>query len=257
MSIIKKPIPTDNPSGALIGFNNLLVDVDSGNNVGSEKALTPNTYERFVDSGGFYENRFTLAASADINFVAIAAHTLVGEPLSIQTAQTAGGALTDLIGFTPVDNSPIMLIFDTINVREIALVGNTSGTTELGVISAGTALQMPRNIYGGHTPIDLSSKTEYQSVRSESGQFLGKTIIRKGSEADYNWQFLDDQFIRDEFKPFIESAKTLPFFIKYRPDFYPETVAYGEVNDDIIPVNMGGGHRRMSVSFNLEAHADI
>lgn len=253
MPIITKPIPTDNPSGALIGFNNLLVSASS---FGTEVMLTPNTYERFV-SGGVIEARFAMLALTNINFVGIAAHTLAGQTITIQTAQTVDGSLTDLIRFTVPDNSPIMLTFDTVNVREIALVSSLVGIVEIGVIYAGTTLQMPRNIYGGHSPITLSPKTEYQSSESESGQFIGENIIRKGLQTSFDWQFLDDEFIRGEFKDFVESARTKPFFIKWRPDFYFEEVAYCKVREDITPVNMGGGIRSMRVGFNAKAHADL
>jgi len=68
---------------------------------------------------------------------------------------------------------------------------------------------------------------------------------------------LDDQFYRDEFQLFVDSARTTPFFMKWRPDFYTEEVVYGRVREDIAPVNMGGGSRLMSVGFTIRGHADL
>lgn len=254
MPIIAKPIPTDNPSGALIGFNNLLT---ASTTSAAEKALTPNTYERFRPSSGALTVKFQMSADADVDFIGIAAHALSGESVLVQTATTIGGALTDVEEITFPDNAPIMLTFDARTIREVALISTLSAASEIGVVSAGKALQMPTNIYGGHSPITLSPVTEYQSTESESGQFLGETIIRKGLATSFSWQFLDDQFIRNEFKPFVDSARTLPFLIKWRPDFYSNEVAYCKVREDIKPVNMGGGIRLMRVSFNSKAHADL
>jgi len=53
------------------------------------------------------------------------------------------------------------------------------------------------------------------------------------------------------------AAKTTPFFIKWRPDYYSEAVVFGQTTGDIIPQNMGGGNRLMSVSFNIRGHDDI
>jgi hypothetical protein len=254
MPIIAKPIPTDNPSGSLIGFNNLLTASTTSD---AEKALTPNTYERFEPASGALTVKFQMSAAADVDFIAIAAHALIGESVLVQTAATIGGALTDVDEIAFTDNAPVMLNFDTRNIEEIALVSTLIADSEIGVVSAGKALQMPRNIYGGHSPITLSQKTEYNAVRSESGQILGKTIIRKGLETAFSWQFLDDAFYRNEFQAFVESARQLPFFLKWRPDFYSTEVVYGETNQDIQPANMGGGHRLMSVDFTIRGHADL
>ena len=254
MAIITKAEPADNPSGALIGYSNLLTASTTSE---AEKALTPNTYERYRPSSGALTVKFQLSADASVDFIGIAAHALSGETVTVSTAATIGGALTtvEVVAFT--DNNPIMLSFDARTIREVALEVTLSSSSEIGVIYAGVALQMPRNIYGGHSPITLSPATEYQSTESESGQFLGETIIRKGLQTSFSWQLLDDQFIRTSFTPFTISARTKPFFIKWRPDFYSDEVAYCKVRQDITPVNMGGGHRLMSVSFNAKGHADL
>jgi len=254
MPIIAKSIPISNPSGAQIGFNNLLADSTTD---AAKVALIPNTWERFRPSSGSLTVKFQTGADESVNFIGIAAHALAGETVLIQTAETVGGALTDVESITFADNGPVMVTFDARTIREVALVSTLISSTEIGVVSAGTFLEMPTNIYGGHSPITLSPVTEYQSNESESGQFLGENIIRKGLATSVSWQFLDDQFYRDEFKVFVDSARTLPFFLKWRPDFYSDEVAYGKVREDITPVNMGGGHRLMSVSFNIKAHADL
>ena len=254
MAIITKVDPVDNPSGALIGYANLLT---ASTTSAAEKALTPNTYERYEPSSGALTVKFQMSADAEVNFIGIAAHTLSGESVAISTAETVGGALTAVEEVAFTNNKPIMLTFETRTIREVALVVTLSAASEIGVISAGKSLQMPRDIYGGHSPINLSQNTTYNAVQSESGQILGKTIIRKGSSTSFSWRLLDDQFYRDSFQPFVESARTLPFFIKWRPDFYPTEVAYGEVNQDIQPSNSGGGTRHMTVGFSMTAHSDL
>ena len=251
------PIPTDNPSGSLILYENLIVAAAAG----SEKAITPNTYERWVDAVGNMQSTFQLATPTIIDTVAIAAHNLGTKAvtITIEVAPTVAGAFVEVGSIAPTDNNPIMFRFDPTLVADVRFTGTViSGNTdkELGVISAGIALQMPRDIYGGHSPITLSTRTEFRAAKSESGQILGKDIIRKGLKTSYKWRFLDDQFIRNEFKAFKDSAITTPFFIQWRPDYYSNEAAYGEVNQDIHPTNSGGGIRLMDVGFTLEAHAE-
>lgn len=252
--IIAKPIPTDNPRGAIIGYSNLLTASTTSD---AEKALIPNTYERWRPSSGAVTVKFQMSAAAEIDFIGIAAHALSGESFVLQTAETIGGAVTDVEAFAPSNNSALMTNFEPRTVQEVIFTSTLSAANEIGVIYAGKALQMERNIYGGHSPIALSQKTEYQSAESESGQFLGETIIKKGLATSFSWQLLDDKFYRDEFQLFVDSARELPFFIKWRPDFYSDEVAYGKIRENIRPVNMGGGIRLMSVSFNIKAHADL
>jgi len=258
MSIVTKAEPADNPSGALILYDNLLVDAPTF----AINALTPNTYERWVDSAGNMLQTFQLATPTIIDTICIGAHNMGTKSVTvtISVAPTIAGSFTEIGTVVPVDDKPIMFNFDPTLVADVKFLGTViSGDTdkEVGIMYAGNSLQMPRNIYGGHSPMALSQVTEYQATMSESGQFLGKNIIRKGLETSFNWQFLDDQFYRDSFQPFVESARTLPFFIKWRPDFYSEEIAFGEVNQDITPSNMGGGHRLMSVGFTMTAHSDL
>lgn len=252
--IIPKPIPIDNPKGTIIGYSNLLT---ASTTTDAEKALLPNTYERWRPSGGAVTVKFQMTAAAEIDFIGIAAHALAGETFVLQTAETIGGAVTDVEAFSPADNSALMTTFEPRTVQEVIFTASLSGFNEIGVIYAGKALQMERNIYGGHSPIALSQKTTYRSPQTETGQFLSKNIIRKGLGSLFAWQFLDPDWYRENFQPFVESARTKPFFIQWRPDLYGDEVAYAETTDDITPVNMGGGSQLMSVSINVRAQADL
>jgi len=259
MPIVTKPIATGNPGGALIGFNNVLLTATiSSGTTNPSKALTPNTWERWRPTAANLTAKFQMGdVDTDINYIAIAAHNLIGETILVSTAATEGGALTDVESITFTNNDPIMLNFDARTVREVAIQATYTVAKEIGVVYAGKTLDMPRAIYGGHSPITLSASTDYQSVESETGQFLGRNIIRKGLETEYSWRFLDPDFYREEFMPFVISARTIPFFIKWRPDFFSDEVAYGWAMGDITPVNMGGGHTLMSVSFSMRGHSDI
>ena len=241
---------------ALIGYSNLLTG-----STAAPLALTANTYERYEPASGAVVAKFDLDALSPINYIAIAAHNIgtqdSGTEILFQYATSIGGALTDIESITPTDNGAIMINFDSIDVAQIAITTNaTTSGLEIGVVYAGVTLQMQQPIYGGHTPIDLSAVVTYQSTMSDSGQFLGRNVIRKGLETTFNWQHLEDDWIRSTFKPFIISAQTLPFFIKWRPDYY-DTTAFGYTTGDIKPSNMGGGSRLMSVSMNMRAHADV
>ena len=252
-----QPIASFDKGSAIIGYANLLTAATiSAGTTDPSKALTPNTYDRWRPTAALLTAKFQLASAADVDYIAIAAHGLSGETILLQTAATAGGALTDVESVTFANNDPIMITFDSRNIEEIAIVATYTAVTEIGVVYAGEYLQMPRAIYGGHSPIALSSKTDYLANISESGNFLGRNVNRLGLETPFNWQNLDDEWIRNTFLTFVESARTLPFFIKWRPDFYKDEVAFGYTTNNVRISNQGGGVRLMSASFNMKAHRD-
>ena len=257
--ITANPLPTSNPSGSLIGYNNLLTDSSTAaaGDIIPKSALTPNTFERYTPASGALTVKYNMGAVSDVNYIGIAAHALSGETLVIKTAPTTGsGTLTDVATISPSDNSPIFIAFDTRNCQEVVITSTLSAATEIGVIYMGMSMQMPTNLYGGHKPIALNANTKYQTSKSESGNVLGVNIIRKGLESSFSWKYLDDEWIRDTYVDFMDAARTTPIFLQWRPDFYSES-AFGMVDGDISPSNMGSGHRLMQVSFKMSAHSDI
>lgn len=256
--IAVKPLSAPFPfTHARIGYQNILASVDI---TGAQPALIPNTFERWIDSTGQMVARFQTGAVVGIDFVAIGAHNLnsIGASVSISISPTVNGVFTEVAYITPVNNNAIMVFFDetvTADVK-IEVFGEGAVAREIGYVSAGKAMVMPRPIYGGHTPIVLTPETTYQQNTSSSGQFLGRNIIRKGISTNFEWNHLQPDFIRGEFQTFVQSAKTTPFFIAWRPSEYPQDVALVHTVNDIHPENMGGGHRFMMVSFQVAGHAD-
>jgi hypothetical protein len=96
--------------------------------------------------------------------------------------------------------------------------------------------------------------TEYRNSASDTGNFLGRKIRRKGQQTSFSWQNLTDDWMRSTFKPFINHAKTKPFFIQWRPDYFTDEVGFGFSTGDIIPTNQGGTTRMMSVGLEMRAH---
>jgi len=261
MSISLISTPTENPSGALIGYTNLLTSATvspaaTDSTEDASNALTVDTWKRWRPPASTVTAKFQLTSAADVDYIAIAAHNLVGETILIQTAVTAGGALVDVESITPTDNSAIMITFDARNIEEIALVATYSAVNEIGVVYAGELMRMPRAVYGGHSPQSLTQDTKYHSVMSESGQFLGRTITQKGTKGSFSWEFLEDDWYRSTFQPFVLAIRTLPFFITWRPDYYSNETEFVHSVSNVVPSNMGGGHRLMSVSLKLKGHGE-
>ena len=258
MSITPIIEPTTSLKNARIGYKNLLTSTSSST---TDVLLIPNTWERVVTGSGPSTIKLQLSTATEIDFVALGAHNLGtssgGETIDVSYATTIGGSLISLVTWAPSDDSAIMSLITPVVAAEIILTFAVAGGLELGVVYAGKALEMPHGIYGGHAPILLRGKTKYQSTMSASGQFLGRNIIRQGIETNYAWRHLDPDWYRSTFNTFVQSARLTPFFLKWRPDTYPDEVAFGHTTADIKPNNMTGGSRLIDVSFNMLGHSDI
>ncbi|MDR2099264.1 MAG: hypothetical protein LBP40_00360 [Campylobacteraceae bacterium] len=192
----------------------------------------------------------TFNDNEDIDYFAIANHTLIGCMVTLQQ----GDNWTE-IGHTEVitDRRPIIFKFNSITTNKVRIVitGVPLGEVLVGVVFCGKTLFMQRELYGGHSPITMSRSTVKRTNESERGQWLGTTIIRQGLETGYSWNNLEADWVRENFEPFILHARNKPFFIAWRPLTYPNELAYVYAPKDIQPSNSGKANF-MSVSMNVK-----
>lgn len=228
---------------ARILYDNKLSDAS-----GNALTLSPNTYERA--SGTSFT--FTMPSNRAIDSIGVLGN-LSGVGVTVQYSTSTGGSFVTVASETPANDRPLLVLFDEVSARRVRVT--LSSSRQITHVSAGIALQMQRPIFGGHNPITMSRQTEYQSRRSESGNFVSRNIIREGLNGQYEWSNLTDDWVREYFDPLILSARKLPFFIAWRPEDYPDEVAYAWTTGDISPSNIGT-RNLMSVSMDVQAYGD-
>jgi hypothetical protein len=211
----------------------------------------------------------TFSKAETIDYVAIAAHTLNGNTLTLQgysankwqellqiTTQFNpdlfipfyGVTVTDINTLAPSDTRPIIFAFEPLVCSKIRIQITGGNLPFIGVIFAGKSLKI-HEIYGGVTPITMNRTTVKRTNESERGQWLGTTIIRTGLEGDFNFHYLEADWVRTNLDPFILHARTKPFFIAWRPKTFPLETAYVYSPKDIAPENMGKAN---FMSFSLK-----
>jgi len=256
MTIIARPLESEEPFSeinAFIAFQQALVSAQAA----VLPTLTPDTHNRWTFTGSVTAIYTVSGDDAPVNYIAIAAHNLIGSEVQFSIKPT-GGALTTIGFLVPSSNAAIIIRFPEQRVDEVRVSVEAGGITrEIGVVFAGVGFQMQRPLYGGHSPINLSANTAYQTVMSETGQFLGRNIIRQGIETSFAWKNLTQDWYRENFQPFVDAARTRPFFIQWRPEDHPLEVAYGHTTKDIKPTNQAGGVKIMEVEISVRAHSDI
>jgi hypothetical protein len=213
------------------------------------------TYERYRPSTSVLATITVDAGSpVEVDYVGIAAHTLQGKSFLLRSSN-------DNVSFTGQilvqvdsdDSSDIMALIEPVTARYWQIQFLYSISPFIGALFVGKSLGMQRQIYGGHTPITLSRSTTILPNVSDTGQWVGRSIIRSGYSSRYEWRHLKPDWYRANFDPFVEHARRNPFFIAWRPQEYPAEVVYGWTPGDIVPVNMVQ-RDFMSVGLDVEGY---
>lgn len=182
----------------------------------------------------------------EVDYVGIAAHNLGTIGATVKPQYSTGGSpewedATD--EHMPADNRPIMFLFEEQFASKFRIYIEVDGSPAempfVGVVYIGKALAMQRAIYGGHSPVTLSRETTIRPTVSERGQWLGRSIIRGGFVGSWTWRHLNADWYREHFDRFVKAARERPFFIAWRPETFPNEVAYCWTQKDIVPSNMG------------------
>jgi hypothetical protein len=236
-----------------IGIDNIL---SSANCTGSavsgfplSNAFIEQTYEFFKPSGTDSTVLIDLGSAQDVNYFGLVGRNMGSVRLESSTDNTTFATVLDV---NDGANVITMGLFDTVNARyfKFTFFGSTQ---EIVKLNMGVTLDMPRPIYGGHTPINLNRATEYRNNVSEGGQFIGRTLKRSGFKGSFSWSNITAAWIRSYFEDFIFKARTENFFIAWRPATFPAEVGYCQTSSDISPTNQGV-RDLMSVSITAQGY---
>jgi hypothetical protein len=260
MSIHASPALTDD--AARIGYRSILTAANLFGTAGTTgfplaAIVNPATYERYTPSAMPATINCDAGAAVAVDYVAIAAHNLGTKAATVYLeSSTDNVAWTTRLTMTPTDDTTIIGLIASVSARywRLRITGATAPT--IGVVYLGQVLTMPRNIYGGHTPITLARVTAVRPTLSETGQWLGATQERKGFATSFTWKNLTAAWYRDNFDPFVATnPRARPFFIAWRPKTFPAEAAYCWATDDIKPSNTGTKDF-MEVGMSVEGFSD-
>lgn len=236
----------------------VVVTATAANGFAFDGPLRPDTYERWKPTAVPANWQIDALAAQDVDYVGIAAHTLGTSGCEFIMQYSSDAVTWTDFGESMIvaNNAPVMILADEVSARYWRLRILSGAAPEVGVVYIGKALALQRRIYGGHTPITLSRETMIRPQKSEGGQFLAKTIIRRGVKTSASILHITPDWYRDNFDPFVLSARQYPYFWAWYPSRFPKEVGYVWTGDDIAPSNMGTGKGWMQVDWNMEGFAD-
>lgn len=240
---------------ARIGYDNTLINGSAAavsDNVGAANMLTPSTYDKWRPTS---DGLALLTGNSQLcDYVGIAAHNLGSDGVTLTVKVSNGGGFTTVYNQPVPDNKALFIRFTAATYDRVELSISGSTNPEIGVVFLGLELEMMRPIFSGHKPSILSATDVVTPQISDGGQFLGKQIVRQGYATSAQFQHLTDEWYRSAFQPFVEHAKTRPYFWAWNLLESPSDIVYGWTNDNIAPSYMGI-RNWLEVSFDIEAHA--
>lgn len=279
-----KALTLDEPlRNSRIGYQNFVTELnvvaDAVAGFPARALGNPFTYELWKPPTNPATVTVDMGASRSVDYIGIAAHALAGCSVTVLTSPD-GSTYTEQRQAVILKNRPVMLLFEPVTARYVQLkvegwgeeptllldfagqqygAGDATdiGGAYAGVLYVGASLQMQRSQYGGVTPQPFTKSTEIRPSVSEGGQWLGRSVVRKGFTADTAWKHLKADWVRDKFLPFIDHAVEGEgaFFIAWRPDGFADEVFYAWTDSDIRPSNMGVADF-MEVSFSFSGHSN-
>lgn len=155
---------------------------------------------------------------------------------------------------SPPDDSPLMFIFEPRVASNWRLRVDRAVLPEISVIRVGKALQMPRPIFGGHSPISTSRVSTFRGNETETGEFAGLSRIRSRLQTSFTWQNIDNNWIESNWPEFQKAIEKEAFFVGWRPNAYHD-VGYVRSVGSANPNNMGT-RNLMQVTLNVKGLAD-
>jgi len=220
-------------------------------------AATATTYDAWKPTALPATWTLTFDTSEQVNAVAIDTHTCGTSGATVTVQEWTGSAWADVVSGTPIDDEPMAFLFASRSTDMIRLSINTTLPTlrldfstetyttgapipSIAVIHCSYALEIPQPVYmGAATPIDMALQTEFETVQSAEGQYLGRSIMRRKNKNDFNVQHLTETYVRATLMPFIKDARAYPYFLLERPYTRPTALSYRWMDQDIVPDRMG------------------
>lgn len=203
--------------------------------------------------------RYDLFDAAAGDVFAIAAHNLGSGAgrIVFEHDSNEDGTWTQIgSALDPVDDSPIMFFHDGVTSIRWRISIDRCVLPEIGVFRVGAALKMERPFYGGFQPSLGRRTTVVRGNRSEGGEWLGRSVVRRGQTAAYQWANLTFSWARSNLfgaDGLIRAVETEPFFLAWRPSELDD-VDYAWTGGPIDGPTNTGTRDLVTFGFSAEVH---
>jgi hypothetical protein len=106
------------------------------------------------------------------------------------------------------------------------IVQNLDAAASIAVVSFGARLELPVGCKAGYRPARFSRQDRILNNLSQSGSFLGRSLIATGCAGKLSLEHMDEDWVRGYLDPFLEASRTQGWFLLWNPDGRPTEAAY-------------------------------
>lgn len=195
----------------------------------------------------------TLTYTGTIDHVAIARHNFfaAGSTVSLEL-DVGAGFVQKIAPAIPPDDGPLIYRFNPTAIVGARLkLAAGSVPVFASVMYSGVLLTLQRRIYVGHTPMSMGRVVDVVNGRSESGEYLGRIVLREYRQTSVALQNLTPAWYRTFMDPFVQAAcRDTPFFFAWRPLTYPLETGYGAFSGTAAPRNQKN-NGMMQIDFQM------
>lgn len=164
-----------------------------------------------------------------IDYVGLARHNLGSTGATVKVQSSPDGSTWDDVteAIAPANDTAIIVRFEaaTANFWRLELTPGSAALT-IAVVYLGRITVAERRIQVGHVPITLGWDWGVTTGKSASGQFQGRIMRSEWRASGVSWKNLTPSWVRDTFAPFVDQARTRPFFWAWRPETWPGECGY-------------------------------
>lgn len=225
--------PLDHPRVGWQSHSGTVTATNAAAGFPAADALDPRTFNAWKPSAFPASWTLTFPSARVVSYVAVGAHTIGTSGANVQIEVPDGLGGWNLVAGTsdvPGDDGALMFLLSPASRTAIRVtVSDLGGASlpELGNIRVGPVMEWPQRAQFTGTPITEARQIEYEFNQSQTGEWLGQTVKRRGLAFDASISHLSEAWTASTYAPFRAYADTgNPFFYAARPVKYPDEVAY-------------------------------
>lgn len=151
-----------------------------------------------------------------------------GQTCAVRWADNPGGPWTTVATFTGAANSAalwppadraLMASWSSVAARywRLEFSAAVAFTPSLGVVMIGPRLLTERSAHVGMRTPRQSRQVEVLNNVSDAGNFLGRSIIDRGTAGSIDLEHLSPVWVESYWMPFLMHANRFPFFLSWPP----------------------------------------
>ena len=209
-----------------------------------ENAATWASYEKWQSvTVGTSWWRASFASPVQVDCFGVYKHNFgdASVTLTCQYSTNGGSSWNTLEAVTPGDNETIFHVEIGGAVTAQDWRFQTSGATAaalVGVFFLGKATLL-LDLETGFTPPKLWPVDEFLNQQSEGGEFLGRSLLRRGSKSRLELTRALQPWLETNWEPFIEAAKAHPWFFGWDLQSHPDETYFCYTDKRFRPGSLG------------------